>query len=124
MIVGGLEADMLREQDFPLPRAVIERAREQGDDQAFGRLMERALRRILEGTPADRKSMMFAALPFTANEDEIFSYPLAIQSDLFRRFEEFCHEKTLNPLVLTVGAMLPELGMATSSSDACVDPHR
>jgi len=115
---------MLREQNFPLPRKVIERAKQQGDDQAFARLMERALRRILDGTPADRKSMMFAALPFTENQDEIFNYPLVIQSDVFRRFEEFCREKSLNPLVLMVGAMLSELGMATSSADnTCVDPH-
>jgi hypothetical protein len=114
---------MLREQDFPLPRAVIERARAHGDDQSFARIMERALRRILDGTPADRKSMMFAALPFASNGNEIFNYPLAIQSDLFRRFEEFCHQKSLNPLVLIVGAMLSELGMLAASGDARVDPH-
>jgi len=116
---------MRREQNFPLPREIIERAQAEGNDDAFSQVMERALNRVLDGTPEERKSMMFAALPFMENQGEIFNYALIVESGLFRRFDELCQQKSLNGVVLMIGAMLAELEMggAAPSGDACVSPH-
>jgi hypothetical protein len=107
-----------REESIPLPRAVIERALETSTDRGFADLIARAFSRILDGSPRDRVAMMSAALPLTADRTQVFSYPCVVQSDQFRRFEEFCQEKRLNSVPLIAGAMIMELGIAEGVSGA------
>jgi hypothetical protein len=102
---------MLREQEIPLPRVVIERALEQQTDPTFANLIEKALSLILNGSSGDRFRLMQAALPVTAQEDQIFRYPCTVNSHQFREFTEFCHSKTLNSTILITGALMLELGM-------------
>lgn len=108
---------MLREQQIPLPRAVIERALQESDDRGFTSLIERAFSRILDGTPGDRMALMQAALPLTTDTAEVYGYPCIVRSEQFRRLDEFCHAKMLNPIVLVAGAMMVELGMAESTKN-------
>jgi hypothetical protein len=103
---------VLREQQIPLPRAVIERALQETDDPGLASIVERAFARILEGTPGDRIGLMQAALPLTTGNAEVYSYPFVVRSEQFRRVEEFCHQKKLNLVVLVAGAMMVELAMA------------
>ena len=108
---------MLREQDIPLPRAVIENALRQSQDRGFAPLLERALSRIMSSKPEDRRALMTAALPFTIDSSEVFRYPCIVRSEQFRRVEEICHEKHLNPIILIAGALMVELGMAQVRGD-------
>jgi len=85
---------MLREEEIPLPRVVIERALEQQGDPTFAGLIENALKRILTGSSGDRFRLMQAAFPITAQEDQIFRYPCTVRSEQFRQFTELCHSKT------------------------------
>ena len=55
---------MLREQTIPLPRSVIERALDRGEEKGFAALIESAFLRILNGTSGDRISMMQAAFTY------------------------------------------------------------
>ena len=103
---------MLREQEIPLPRAVIERALQETDDPGLTSIVERAFARILEGTPGDRMALMQAALPLTTDNAEVYSYPCVVRSEQFRRVDQLCQEKNLSLVVLVAGAIMVELGMA------------
>jgi hypothetical protein len=106
---------VLREQQIPLPRAVIERALQETDDPGLTSIVERAFARILEGAPGDRMAFMQAALPLTTDDAEVYSYPFVVRSEQFRRVDELCREKNLNLMVLVAGAMMVELDMAAPS---------
>jgi hypothetical protein len=103
---------VLRKQQIPLPRAVIERALQETDDPGLTSIVENAFARILEGTPGDRMALMQAALPLTTGNAEVYSYSCVVRSEHFRRVDKLCHEKNLSLVVLVAGAIMVELAMA------------
>ena len=104
-----------RQEEIPLPRAVIERALATSPDRTLAPLLERAFARILDGGPGDRMKMMSSALPLLEDDSEVYRYPCIVRSDQFTRLMDLAHAKNLNVLVLIAGAVIAELGMEGDS---------
>lgn len=80
-------------------------------DSLMGHSVERAMRRILDATPAERFAMMELAIPLL--QEQSTELPLtSIDVALHNRLIEFVTEKALNIDVLMTGALLLESNTA------------
>jgi hypothetical protein len=94
-----------------IPNQIQQRLNEEGGSAAIAYLLEASMSRVLDSSSGERMAMMQAALPLMSESVNEFWIP-NIDSDLVKRFNEFCEDRSLREDILLTGALMFELEMA------------
>ena len=98
-----------------IPNQIHQRLNEEGGTAAVAYLLEASISRVLDSSSSERMAMMQAALPLMDEQASKIEIP-NIDSDLVRRFNEFCESRSLREDILLTGALMIELEMAEFSN--------
>jgi NDP-sugar pyrophosphorylase family protein len=109
-----------------IPNQIQQRLNEEGGTAAIAYFLEASMSRVLDSSSGERMAMMQAALPLMSEPVSEFGI-LNIDSDLVKRFNEFCEVRSLREDILLTGALMFELEMAefnegSDTNNFCLPP--
>jgi hypothetical protein len=105
----------VRQESFTrIPGQIVAHAEREYPHVPIGEFFERALRRIGKSSPAERKRLIELGKPFSKDLASWVRCPYSIDSTVWDGFVAIVEKRKENPGAILAGALMAELGMASS----------